>query len=86
MKQAPPRYELLVYSLLCRKYLCRIFKEYTGKTVVDYINELRIDNACHEMTVKGMSVTRAAYDSGFNNLSYFCKVFKHYKGVTSPSL
>ena len=64
------------------KYLCRIFKEYTGRTVVDYINKLRIDNACHEMTVKGISVTRAAYDSGFNDLSYFCKVFKHYKGVT----
>lgn len=67
---------------LSRKYLCRIFKEYTGKTVVDYINELRVDNACHEIAVKGFSITQAAYDSGFNDLSYFCKVFKHYKGVT----
>lgn len=67
---------------LSRKYLCRIFKEYTGKTVIDYLNELRIDNACHEIAVKGLSITQAAYDSGFNDLSYFCKVFKRYKGVT----
>ncbi len=69
-------------SGLSAKYLCRIFKEYTGKTVIDYINELRIDNAAHEISVKGLSITRAAYDSGFNDLSYFCKVFKRYKGVT----
>ena len=67
---------------LSRKYLCRIFKEYTGKTVIDYLNELRIDNACHEIAVKGLSITQAAYDSGFNDLSYFCKVFKRYKGIT----
>lgn len=67
---------------LSRKYLCRIFKEYTGKTVIDYLNELRIDNACHEIAVKGLPITQAAYDSGFNDLSYFCKVFKRYKGVT----
>ncbi len=69
-------------SGLSAKYLCRIFKEYTGKTVIDYINELRIDNAAYEISVKGISITRAAYDSGFNDLSYFCKVFKRYKGVT----
>ena len=73
------------YAAMCQmkeSNFRRLFKEYTGKTVVEYINELRIDNACYEMAVKGTSVTRAAYDSGFNDLSYFCKVFKAYKGVT----
>ena len=67
---------------LSRKYLCRIFKEYTGKTLIDTLNGLRVDNAAYQMAVKGLSVTRAAYDSGFNDLSYFCKVFKRYKGIT----
>ena len=63
-----------------KKYLCRVFKEYTSKTVVDYINELRIENACLEM--KSKSITESAYDSGFNDLSYFCKVFKNQLGLT----
>lgn len=71
-------------SGLSAKYLCRIFKEYTSKTVVRYVNELRINHACHEMA-SGKNSTQAAFDSGFNDLSYFCKTFKAYTGVT-PSV
>lgn len=67
---------------LSKKYLCRIFKEYTSKTLVEYINELRIENACYELSVRGKNITEASYDSGFNDLSYFCKIFKRYKGIT----
>ena len=73
---------LSAFSGLNKKYLCRVFKEYTSKTVVNYINELRIENACYEISVKGKTITRAAFDSGFNDLSYFCKVFKKHKGIT----
>ena len=64
------------------KYICRIFKEYTSRTPINYINELRIEKACHEISENNFSVTHAAYDSGFNDLSYFCRLFKDYKGVT----
>lgn len=63
-----------------KKYLCRVFKEYTSKTVIEYVNELRVENACLEM--KSKSITESAYDSGFNDLSYFCKVFKKQIGIT----
>lgn len=64
----------------CEKYICRIFKEYTSKTVVDYVNEQRIERAAAQM-MRG-SITEAAFNSGFNDLSYFCKTFKKYKGIT----
>lgn len=64
------------------KYLCRFFKSYTGQTPIDYINRLRVDRACFEMTINNMSVTDAAYECGFNELSYFSKIFKKYKGIT----
>ncbi len=67
---------------LSEKYICRIFKEYTSKTLVNYINELRVENAAFEMKVKNKSVTQAAFDSGFNDLSYFCKIFKRFRGIT----
>ena len=74
--------KLSAISGLSKKYLCRIFKEYASVTIVDYINELRIENACYEMSVQGKNVTQAALESGFNDLSYFCKIFKKYKGIT----
>ena len=66
---------------LNEKYLCRFFKEYTGRTPVDYINALRIEAACREMA-QGMSVTTAALESGFNSLSYFTRTFKRYKNMS----
>ncbi len=67
-------------SGLSEKYLCRIFKEYTARTIMDYVNESRIEKACAMM--ESASVTEAAFSCGFNDLSYFCKTFKKYKGMT----
>ncbi|MBP0990199.1 MAG: helix-turn-helix transcriptional regulator [Oscillospiraceae bacterium] len=67
---------------LSTKYLCRLFKDYTLMTPVEYINNLRIENACHLMIYSDLSVTDAALESGFNDLSYFIKIFKRYKGIT----
>ena len=67
---------------LSKNYLCRIFKAYTAKTIVEYINERRVESACFELLEKNKSITEVAFDSGFNDFSYFCKVFKRYKGIT----
>ncbi len=74
--------ELSEISNLSEKYICRIFKEYTSKSPVNYINEIRIEAACHEMIVNNRSVTEAALSCGFNDLSYFSKLFRRYKGIT----
>ena len=64
------------------KYLCRFFKEYTGNTPIDYVNRLRVERACLKMTEANRNVTEAAFESGFNDISYFSKIFKRYKGMT----
>jgi AraC-like DNA-binding protein len=69
---------------ISKKYLCGVFKRYTSKTPINYINELRIENACYEMTLGEKNVTEAAYSNGFDDLSYFSKLFKEHKGI-SPS-
>ena len=53
-----------------------IFKEYTGSSPVDYLNELRIDRACFEISVNRKNAT------GFNDQSYFSKVFRKYRGIS----
>lgn len=78
--------KITLQSLACvvnvsEKYLCRFFKEYTGKTPIDYVNTLRIERAA-EMLALGSSVTEAAISSGIGDMSYFSKIFKRLKGVS----
>ncbi len=72
---------LAEFSGFNKKYLCKVFKEYTSKTPIEYTNELRVENAAFLIREKGKSVTDAAFESGFNELSYFCKIFKRYKEI-----
>ncbi len=62
-------------------YFCKIFKDITGQTPVEYITTYRIEAAC-EMLLSGASVTDTAYDCGFNDLSYFIHVFKKTTGIS----
>ena len=65
-----------------KKYICRIFREYTSKTPIDYINELRISYAKGLITEKALSLTQIAYECGYNDSGYFSKVFKKCTGIT----
>lgn len=64
------------------KYFCRVFKEMTHKTVMDYLNHYRIERACHQLSRFQHSLLEVCYNCGFNDLSYFIKTFKKYKGIT----
>lgn len=64
------------------KYFCRFFSEMTGKTPIDYINYYRIECAAERLLYSQESVTEVAFGCGFNDLSYFVKIFKRYKGTT----
>lgn len=64
-------------------HLAREFKRYTGQTVFTYINILRCKRA--ELCLsRGMTVTEAAWDSGFESVSYFSRTYKKLMGK-SPS-
>ena len=64
------------------KYLGAFFKNMTGKTPIEYLNEYRIEKAVRKLRITDMSVTDVAFSSGFSDLSYFIKTFKKIKGVS----
>ncbi len=64
-------------------YLCRVFKEYTGKSPTQHINTVRIENICYEIKASNKSITEIAFENGFNDIGYFCKVFKKHTGLSA---
>ena len=63
---------------------CSYFKERTGKSPMEFINEVRISHACKMLHVEEYSIERICYDTGFSSLSNFNRQFKHTTGL-SPS-
>ncbi|MCP9768606.1 helix-turn-helix domain-containing protein [Lacihabitans sp. LS3-19] len=61
---------------------CRYFKTLTGKTFLEIVNEYRIQYACQLLRKNELSVSQIAYESGFNDVPYFNKLFKKMKGVS----
>lgn len=56
---------------------CRSFKKRTGITYIEYLNELRVQRACRLLTSSSMySISSVAFNSGFNSLTNFNRVFK----------
>ncbi|MCI5650059.1 MAG: AraC family transcriptional regulator [Fusicatenibacter sp.] len=64
------------------KYFCRFFSAIIHRTPIDYLNYYRIERACYLMETEDLTVTDAAYECGFNDSSYFVRIFKKYKGIT----
>ncbi|AXF11826.1 AraC family transcriptional regulator [Paraburkholderia graminis] len=59
----------------------RFFRRHTGCTFVQYLNRLRINEACELLMCSTLSVTDICYRVGFNNLSNFNRQFLSTKGM-----
>lgn len=66
-------------------YLQRLFKEQTGKTLVDKMNEHRIEKAKLLLETSCLPITDIAISVGFNNRQHFTYTFRKLTGC-SPSI
>ncbi|MCH5247876.1 MAG: helix-turn-helix domain-containing protein [Muribaculaceae bacterium] len=60
----------------------RFFKEKTGRTVSDYIIDIRLGHATRKLANDKDPITEVCFDCGFNNISNFNRLFKRKKGCT----
>lgn len=60
---------------------CNFFKKTMKITFTDFLNQYRIEKACHHI-LQGKSVSESCYSTGYNNISYFNRAFKKYVGKT----
>ncbi len=62
---------------------CRYFKRTTGRTLTQFIAELRVSEACKRLVESGdTSIAEIAFEAGFGSLSSFNKIFREQKGMS----
>lgn len=72
-------------SNLTPQSFCRLFKKRTGKSFVEYLNEVRVAAACKYLLDTDWSISEIAYHSGYKTVSNFNKLFKNLTGI-SPKM
>ena len=63
-------------------YFSRVFKDYYGKNLMDFIHEKRVNEAMRLIKETDMSIESVAYSVGYSDRKQFYKIFKEYMGMT----
>lgn len=67
---------------ISKNKICELFKEYTMSSFVDYLNSYRLEKAIYLLEKSDESMSNIAYRCGFNEQSYFNKIFLKYYEMT----
>lgn len=67
---------------ISREYLSKLFKQYEGIPVTEYILNIRIEAACNMLKYSDRQVREIADYLSFGSLSYFSRIFKKKTGVS----
>lgn len=62
--------------------MSRIFRNVTGMSCIDYVIDYRLSRAMSMLRFSDKSIIEIAYDTGFNNISYFNRTFKKHFNQT----
>jgi AraC-like DNA-binding protein len=76
--------DIAVSAKMSKFHFSRVFKQYTGKTPVNYLKEIRMNHAVLLLQTQHLLIKETASECGFSDVSYFTKEFKKTFG-TSPN-
>jgi AraC family transcriptional activator of pobA len=67
------------------RYLTDLLKIETGKTAIDLVHIALINEAKNRLRKKDKTISEIAYELGFENMSYFSRLFKKETGMLPTS-
>lgn len=73
---------LSAYAGFSRYTMSRLFRQHTGKTFTQYLNDQRVVMAMELLSGTKMPVTQVALQCGFNSIATFNRVFRVARGCT----
>lgn len=74
--------DLLKLTGMSRATFSRQFKEHAGRTLSEFIHELRLQAACRELLETDRSVLEISLACGYNQISFFNRIFRREKGCS----
>ena len=74
--------EVAEYVGLTPTYLSTLFKKQVGKSLVEYLTHVRIQNAKQLLVDRNRNISDIADEVGFVDEKYFIKRFKRVTGLT----
>ncbi len=63
-------------------HFSRLFKQHVGLSFKQYLNRVRVKAAKELLSRKGYTVTEASFAVGFNDSSYFARVYREVEGCS----
>lgn len=69
-------------AFLSPTYFSRLFKEETGVSFTNYLNRVRIEQSKQYLSDTSLSIAEISAAVGFEDQSYFTKVFKRFESVS----
>jgi two-component system response regulator YesN len=63
-------------------YLSRLFRKETGKSLTDYMSELRVEKAKRQLENSNIKISDIAVSVGYSNFSHFSQLFKKLTGMS----
>ena len=69
-------------AFISPSYFKSLFKYFTSKTFVEYLNYVRVTKAANLLRETDLKVIDIALDTGFNYVNHFNRVFKQAMGMT----
>ena len=75
--------EVANYLDYSEHHFCRFFKSQTGLTFIEYLNSVRLNAAATLLNNTDKSISDISFEVGFENLSYFIRIFKK-KFIVTP--
>lgn len=67
---------------LTPEYLCALFREYEGTTVMTYINRMKLGHLVSEMEQNGLTLRAAAEAYGYADPNYVSRLYRKLFGVS----
>ena len=74
--------EIAAASGLSAPYFSTVFKEEMGENLSNYLNRLRVEKAAAMLVTSDLSISEIAITCGFEDQSWFSKIFKNNTGLT----
>lgn len=74
--------DIAEYCGVSKHHLCRVFKENMNMTIISFLNQAKVNNACKELVETDNQILQIALNNGFNSASYFNYVFKKQTGIS----